>query len=91
MFQHTNRKGPQPQFPSLCPMGLFTYGLTDFEPFSFFPLLILYLRTLHVKNDCSVLNLCGVEKGCESDRARLSQRTGILRPDNSLRLTRAQL
>lgn len=44
--------------------------LVDFEPFSFFPLLILYLQTLHVKSDCSVLNLCGVEKGCESDRGQ---------------------
>lgn len=36
MFQHiTNRTGPQPQFPnpSLCPMGLFTYGLTGFWAF----------------------------------------------------------
>lgn len=65
--------------------------LLDFEPFSFSLLLILYLRTLHVKNDCSVLHLCGMEKGCESDRARLSLCAGILRPDNSLRLTSAPL
>lgn len=52
--------------------------LLDFEPFSFFPLLVLYLQTLHVKNDCSVLNLCAVEKACESDRPGLSQCTGIL-------------
>lgn len=44
--------------------------LLDFEPFSFFPSLILYLQTLHVKNDCSVLNLCGAEKGYESDRGQ---------------------
>lgn len=37
--------------------------LLDFEPFSFFPLLILYLQTLHVRSDCSVLHLGGAERG----------------------------
>lgn len=65
--------------------------LLDFEPFSFFPPLILYLQTLHIKNDCSVLNLCGVEKAVNLTGARLSQRTGILMPDNGLRLAGAKL
>lgn len=65
--------------------------LLDFEPFSFSPPLTLYLQTLHVRNDCSVLNLCGVEKAMNLTGAGLSQCTGILMPDNGLRLDRAQL
>lgn len=37
--------------------------LLDFEPFSFFPLLTLYLQTLHVQSDCSVLHLGSAERG----------------------------
>lgn len=65
--------------------------LLNFEPFGFFPSLILYLQTLHVKNECSVLNLGGAEKAVNLTGARLSKCTGILMPDNSWRLAKARL
>lgn len=65
--------------------------LLDSEPFSFFPPLILHLQTVHVKNDCSVLNLCGAKKAENLTGARLSQCTGILMPDKGLRLAEAKL
>lgn len=89
-FQHTtNRTGPQPHFPnpSLCPMGLFTYGLTGFQAFDFLPPLILYLQNLHVRNDPSVLGLCG--QAVNLTGAGLSECTGT--PDKSLRPTGARL
>lgn len=68
-------------------MGLFTYGLTGFQAFDFLPPLILYLQNLHVKNDLSVLGLCG--QAVNVTGAGLSECTGT--PDKSLRPTGARL
>lgn len=65
--------------------------LLDFVPFSFFPFLILYLQTLYVKNDCPVLNLCGMKKAMKLTGTGLSQHTGTPKPDKGLSLDGAQL
>lgn len=61
--QKTNRTGPKLQSPSppLCPMGLFTYGLTEFWGVQLPPWTphILFRKTLHIQSDCLVLSLCG--------------------------------